>query len=223
MIENGYSIPFKEVTKKDIYVFFKAFLEADKKYRGKQTVNINSKPISKHIEEDKGYSIFEIKNVKAPKADGQTYVYLMRDGKAGTIKIGMSNNVKKRMTSIINEYFVWPVELIFCLPFPSRDAAESMESFLHRKYSNSRSFSYSTRNGSTSKEWFNLNKNQVEEIKNILNKNFEARNNPRKKQNFDSVDLLAYGFLICVAIAYLPFTIIFLIFWLIMRIYFKKR
>ena len=198
MLETGYSIPFKEVTKKDIYVFFKAFLEADKKYRGKQTVNINSTPISKHIEEDKGYSIFEIKNVKAPKADGQTYVYLMRDGKAGTIKIGMSNNVKKRMTSIINEYFVWPVELIFCLPFPSRDAAESMESFLHRKYSDSRSFSYSTRNGSTSKEWFNLNKNQVEEIKNILNKNFEARNNPRKKRYLNLGDLIPYAFLIFV-------------------------
>tara|TARA_Y100001933_G_scaffold84927_1_gene86180 strand:+ start:796 stop:945 length:150 start_codon:yes stop_codon:yes gene_type:complete len=49
----------------------------------------------------------------------------MRDGKAGIIKIGMINNVKNRMTRI-NEYFVWPVELIFCLPFTSRDAAESI-------------------------------------------------------------------------------------------------
>tara|TARA_Y100001978_G_scaffold130364_1_gene116539 strand:- start:6095 stop:6244 length:150 start_codon:yes stop_codon:yes gene_type:complete len=49
----------------------------------------------------------------------------MRDGKAGIIKIGMINNVKNRMTRI-NEYFVWPVELIFCLPFTLRDAAESI-------------------------------------------------------------------------------------------------
>ena len=81
----------------------------------------------------------------------------------------MINNVKNRM-SHINEYFVWQVELIFCLPFTSRDAAESILSFLYRKYSNSRSFSYSTRNRSKSKEWFNLNKNQFEEIKNILKK-----------------------------------------------------
>ena len=127
------------------------------------------------------------------------------------------------MTSIINEYYVWPVELIFCLPFPSRNDAESMESYLHKKYSRYRLFSYSTQKGNTSKEWFDLNKNHVEEIKNILNKNYEARNNPSKKRNFDSVDLLAYGFLICVAIALLPFTIMFLIFWLIMRIYIKKR
>ena len=223
MIETGYSIPFKEITAKDIYVFYRTFLDAEKKYSSKNLNNIQAKTVTKLIKSNNENSVFEIYTVKAPKADEQTYIYLIRDGKTGNIKIGISNNVKKRMTSIINEYYVWPVELIFCLPFPSRNDAESMESYLHKKYSRYRLFSYSTQKGNTSKEWFDLNKNHVEEIKNILNKNYEARNNPSKKRNFDSVDLLAYGFLICVAIALLPFTIMFLIFWLIMRIYIKKR
>ena len=223
MIETGYSIPFKEITAKDIYVFYRTFLDAEKKYSSKNLNNIQAKTVTKLIKSNNENSVFEIDTVKAPKADEQTYIYLIRDGKTGNIKIGISNNVKKRMTSIINEYYVWPVELIFCLPFPSRNDAESMESYLHKKYSRYRLFSYSTQKGNTSKEWFDLNKNHVEEIKNILNKNYEARNNPSKKRNFDSVDLLAYGFLICVAIALLPFTIMFLIFWLIMRIYIKKR
>ena len=223
MIETGYSIPFKEITAKDIYVFYRTFLDAEKKYSSKNLNNMQAKTVTKLIKSNNENSVFEIDTVKAPKADEQTYIYLIRDGKTGNIKIGISNNVKKRMTSIINEYYVWPVELIFCLPFPSRNDAESMESYLHKKYSRYRLFSYSTQKGNTSKEWFDLNKNHVEEIKNILNKNYEARNNPSKKRNFDSVDLLAYGFLICVAIALLPFTIMFLIFWLIMRIYIKKR
>ena len=223
MIETGYSIPFKEITAKDIYVFYRTFLDAEKKYSSKNLNNIQAKTVTKLIKSNNENSVFEIDTVKAPKADEQTYIYLIRDGKTGNIKIGISNNVKKRMTSIINEYYVWPVELIYCLPFPSRNDAESMESYLHKKYSRYRLFSYSTQKGNTSKEWFDLNKNHVEEIKNILNKNYEARNNPSKKRNFDSVDLLAYGFLICVAIALLPFTIMFLIFWLIMRIYIKKR
>ena len=223
MIETGYSIPFKEITAKDIYVFYRTFLDAEKKYSSKNLNNIQAKTVTKLIKSNNENSVFEIDTVKAPKADEQTYIYLIRDGKTGNIKIGISNNVKKRMTSIINEYYVWPVELIYCLPFPSRNDAESMESYLHKKYSRYRLFSYSTQKGNTSKEWFDLNKNHVEEIKNILNKNYEARNNPSKKRNFDSLDLLAYGFLICVAIALLPFTIMFLIFWLIMRIYIKKR
>ena len=223
MIETGYSIPFKEITAKDIYVFYRTFLDAEKKYSSKNLNNMQAKTVTKLIKSNNENSVFGIDTVKAPKADEQTYIYLIRDGKTGNIKIGISNNVKKRMTSIINEYYVWPVELIYCLPFPSRNDAESMESYLHKKYSRYRLFSYSTQKGSTSKEWFDLNKNHVEEIKNILNKNYEARNNPSKKRNFDSVDLLAYGFLICVAIALLPFTIMFLIFWLIMRIYIKKR
>jgi predicted GIY-YIG superfamily endonuclease len=223
MIETGYSIPFKEITAKDIYVFYRTFLDAEKKYSSKNLNNMQAKTVTKLIKSNNENSVFGIDTIKAPKADEQTYIYLIRDGKTGNIKIGISNNVKKRMTSIINEYYVWPVELIFCLPFPSRNDAESMESYLHKKYSRYRLFSYSTQKGNTSKEWFDLNKNHVEEIKNILNKNYEARNNPSKKRNFDSVDLLAYGFLICVAIALLPFTIMFLIFWLIMRIYIKKR
>ena len=223
MIETGYSIPFKEITAKDIYVFYRTFLDAEKKYSSKNLNNIQAKTVTKLIKSNNENSVFEIDTVKAPKADEQTYIYLIRDGKTGNIKIGISNNVKKRMTSIINEYYVWPVELIFCLPFPSRNDAESMESYLHKKYSRYRLFSYSTQKGNTSKEWFDLNKNHVEEIKNILNKNYEARNNPSKKRSFDSGDLLAYGFLICVAIALLPLTIMILIFWLIMRIYIKKR
>ena len=223
MIETGYSIPFKEITAKDIYVFYRTFLDAEKKYSSKNLNNIQAKTVTKLIKSNNENSVFEIDTVKAPKADEQTYIYLIRDGKTGNIKIGISNNVKKRMTSIINEYYVWPVELIYCLPFPSRNDAESMESYLHKKYSRYRLFSYSTQKGNISNEWFDLNKNHVEEIKNILNKNYEARNNPSKKRNFDSLDLLAYGFLICVAIALLPFTIMFLIFWLIMRIYIKKR
>ena len=223
MIETGYSIPFKEITAKDIYVFYSTFLDAEKKYSSKNLNNMQAKTVTKLIKSNNENSVFGIDTVKAPKADEQTYIYLIRDGKTGNIKIGISNNVKKRMTSIINEYYVWPVELIYCLPFPSRNDAESMESYLHKKYSRYRLFSYSTQKGNISNEWFDLNKNHVEEIKNILNKNYEARNNPSKKRNFDSLDLLAYGFLICVAIALLPFTIMFLIFWLIMRIYIKKR
>jgi len=34
MIENGYIIPFKEVTKKDIYVFFKPFWRQIKNIEG---------------------------------------------------------------------------------------------------------------------------------------------------------------------------------------------
>ena len=227
MIETGYSIPFKEITAKDIYVFYRTFLDAEKKYSSKNLDNMQANTVTKLIKSNNENSVFGIDTVKAPKADEQTYIYLIRDGKTGNIKIGISNNVKKRMTSIINEYYVWPVELIFCLPFPSRNDAESMESYLHKKYSRYRLFSYSTQKGSTSKEWFDLNKNHVEEIKNILNKNYEARNNPSKKRSFDSGDLLAYGFLIipaiCVAIALLPLTIMILIFWLFMRIYIKKR
>ena len=30
MIETGYSIPFKQITEKDIFVFYRAFLDAEK-------------------------------------------------------------------------------------------------------------------------------------------------------------------------------------------------
>ncbi len=225
MLESGYSVPFQKITEKDIYIFYSAFLEAEKKYRNKNVDN-NPKNTSKIIKSNNENSIFEIDKTTPPKANGLTHVYLMRDGKNGTIKIGMSNNVKKRITSIINEYYVWPVELIFCMPFPSRGDAESMESFLHRKYSRYRSFSYSTQSGNTSTEWFNLSKNNVEEIKNILIKTAESRKNKTTKRNFESGDLIAYAFLIipgiCIAITLLPFTIMGLIFWLVMRFYKKN-
>lgn len=225
MLETGYSIPFKKLTEKEIYYFYSAFLDAEDKFRNDEDNKRISKIGSKYIKTKIDNSVFNISKIDPPKANGKTFVYLIRDGKNGAIKIGMSNNVRKRMTSIINEYFVWPVELVFYFPFLNRGDAERMESALHRKYASCRSYAYATQSGQTSKEWFDLSQNQVNEITEILkNSNSEAKSKSTKT-NFDSSNLVAIAFLIIpgilAAIALFPLTIFAFVFWVFSKFYWK--
>ena len=58
MIETGYSIPFKEITAKDVYVFYSTFLDAEKKYSSKNLNNMQAKTVTKLIKSNNENSGF---------------------------------------------------------------------------------------------------------------------------------------------------------------------
>lgn len=98
-----------------------------------------------------------IKNRSVDKIDNSTsleicYVYLMHDTSNGFYKIGISNKPKYREKTLQSEKPT--IELITAKKFPVRKIAESIEKSLHQVYSEKR----------LRGEWFELNKNDIENI-----------------------------------------------------------
>lgn len=86
----------------------------------------------------------------------QCYVYLMHDLANGYYKIGISNNPEYRERTLQSEKPT--IELIIAKEFPIRRLAEAFEAALHKTYESKR----------LRGEWFRLDSNDVEDLKNAL-------------------------------------------------------
>lgn len=104
------------------------------------------------------YEPTEIKQAE-PKKETITdfcFVYLMHDTSNGYYKIGISNSPEYRERTLQSEKPT--IEMIASKKFPIRKIAESIEKALHSTYSEKR----------LRGEWFELNDNDVEHIKETL-------------------------------------------------------
>lgn len=104
------------------------------------------------------YKPTELKQVE-PKKETITdfcFVYLMHDTSNGYYKIGISNSPEYRERTLQSEKPT--IEMIASKKFPIRKIAESIEKALHSAYSEKR----------LRGEWFKLNDNDVEHIKETL-------------------------------------------------------
>jgi len=84
------------------------------------------------------------------------FVYLMHDTSNGYYKIGISNKPNYREKTLQSEKPT--IEMIISKKFPIRKIAESFEKSLHDVYSEKR----------IRGEWFSLNENDVQHIKESL-------------------------------------------------------
>ena len=82
-------------------------------------------------------------------------LYLVKDGRTGATKIGISNDPDRRLSQIASTYDVSNVRLIKTTWFTQRDDAQRWEANFHRKYAAQRS------NAQGGREWFNLSVEQV--------------------------------------------------------------
>ena len=89
----------------------------------------------------------------------QGYVYFIQDKKNGFIKVGRTNNVKKRMSQLSSSNN--NLELLKVI---KTDNAPLWEKELHKFYKNKKQF----------REWFSLNKNEIEQGLVYLAKRFNA-------------------------------------------------
>ena len=81
--------------------------------------------------------------------------YLMKDNRSGDVKIGISNNPKRRLKQVEAQYNVGSVSIIDKTWFLSKEEAHKYEKAFHNRYLNSVSFSWGGR------EWFNLNDEDI--------------------------------------------------------------
>jgi len=104
------------------------------------------------------YQPIELKKTESIKETSTEYcfVYLMYDTSNGFYKIGISNTPEYRERTLQSEKPT--IELIKSKKFPVRKIAESIEKALHETYSEKR----------LRGEWFELNKDDVEHIKQTL-------------------------------------------------------
>ena len=77
-------------------------------------------------------------------------LYLIRDGRTGATKIGISNDPERRLGQISNSYYVSGAQIIKTTWFTSRNEAQRWETNFHRKYAAKRSEVQGGR------EWFDL-------------------------------------------------------------------
>ena len=82
-------------------------------------------------------------------------LYLMRDNRSGDVKIGISNNPKRRLKEVEDQYNVGSVSIIDKTWFFSKEEAHKYEKVFHKRYLTSVSFSRGGR------EWFNLNDEDI--------------------------------------------------------------
>ena len=170
LVETGYSIPYQKLTDKQTHAFFMELFRAEDEKNGKKQTtpkfDINYESLQK---QNKTHIFYTRENIKDEYPQNKkTSIYLIREGKNGSTKIGISNNVKKRMTSLVNQYHVWPLELIASAPLSTRWEAERFEQTFHKKYSAYKSYAFASPGGHTSSEWFNLNKDQIKGLKTWL-------------------------------------------------------
>ena len=91
------------------------------------------------------------------KIKDASYLYLMKDFNTGYYKIGISNSPEYREKTLQSEKPT--IEMICNKKYVSRRMAASFEQALHKTFSEKR----------VRGEWFELNQNDVEEIKSTLN------------------------------------------------------
>ncbi len=170
------------ITKKELEIFantnfkkWKISLVSDKReilggeiggddfYPNKNNIQIVIKKFaSKYInlvkETIPNYKPIELKQAK-PEKDNMIdfcFVYLMHDTSNGYYKIGISNRPEYRERTLQSEKPT--IEMIASKKFPVRKIAESIEKALHKTYSEKR----------LRGEWFKLNSNDVEHVKETL-------------------------------------------------------
>ena len=82
-------------------------------------------------------------------------LYLVKDGRTGATKIGISNDPERRLGQISSSYYVSGAQIIKTTWFTNRDEAQRWETNFHRKYAAQRSDVQGGR------EWFDLSDDQV--------------------------------------------------------------
>ena len=112
--------------------------------------------IRKNIPEEELRNTKEDINDTDKNDKGTCYVYLMIDTTNNFYKIGISNNPRYREHTLQSDKPT--IELICAKEYPSRTIAEAIESALHKAYANKR----------IRGEWFNLEDNDIIEIKQTL-------------------------------------------------------
>lgn len=132
------------VTEKLSYEVFQSFI-----------ANFN-KAVKENISENEQIEEQNEAKTEDVKEKGTCYVYLMIDTTNNFHKIGISNNPKYREHTLQSDKPT--IELLCAKEFPSRIIAESIEAALHKAYANKR----------IRGEWFNLEKTDIEEIKQTL-------------------------------------------------------
>lgn len=95
---------------------------------------------------------------KVVSTNEECYVYLMIDLKNNYHKIGISNNPEYREKTLQSEKPT--IEMLCSKRFPNRKIASSFEQALHQVYATKR----------IRGEWFDLSKNDIEELKETLSK-----------------------------------------------------
>lgn len=122
---------------------------------------ISRKYVKKYLELAKSIEVVQEKNVEEDKDDNNfrnqpCYLYLMVDTTNNFHKIGISNKPKYREHTLQSDKPT--IELVTAKKFPTRPIAEAFEAALHKTYDEKR----------IRGEWFNLNEEDVENIKETL-------------------------------------------------------
>lgn len=99
---------------------------------------------------------YEHKEKKVERNEKKCHVYLMKDTTNMYYKIGISNKPKYREKTLQSEKPT--IELMYYKQFPSRKIAESIEKALHNTFRSKR----------IRGEWFKLDENDIDEIKETL-------------------------------------------------------
>ena len=95
--------------------------------------------------------------LSSKKNDGICFIYLMKDFNTGYHKIGISNTPEYREKTLQSEKPT--IEMICNKQFVTRKIAHSFEQALHKSYADKR----------IRGEWFNLDEQEIEELKSTLN------------------------------------------------------
>ena len=91
--------------------------------------------------------------------------------KYGIHKIGITKNVEKRQGTLMSQEK--GIELVNSFIFPNRAIAGRLEKYLHLKYDKHRT--------ETGGEWFNIDDNQINEIKTFLKSQMEIHPTEKKR------------------------------------------
>ena len=138
--------PENEIATLSFKIYFQKYIEA----LSECGIDINSKVINRYDSIERKEETFACRKVSS------CYVYLMKDVSNGYYKIGMSNKPEYRERTLQSEKPT--LILISAKEYPSRIIAEAIESSLHKAFGEKR----------LRGEWFELDKDDVEDIKSTL-------------------------------------------------------
>ena len=206
LIEAGYAIPYKELSTEQITAFASELIRKDDKYQKfldfkYQQISLEEQAGDYNFESEKYNSFYKNINRNKPSLDIKTSIYLIKDLDNHGVKIGMSNNIERRMREIKKQYKVDNIKLISYITLGSKEAAEIMEKELHNKFGSFKAYGYSSNRGHTSHEWFYLDNEKINLIRllfSCINKKrvYRARKIERKKEFlffFNKKKLKFYG------------------------------
>ena len=139
LIEAGYAIPYKELSTEQITAFASELIRKDDKYQKfldfkYQQISLEDQAGDYNFESEKYNSFYKNINRNKPSLDIKTSIYLIKDLDNHGVKIGMSNNIERRMREIKKQYKVDNIKLISYITLGSKEAAEIMEKELHNKF-----------------------------------------------------------------------------------------